>query len=154
MILHLIFLNLIFAIIVVYGQNNVLTNECEPVNKLLGKDPSFDCCSYNGITCTDGHVIKIELNSKGLNGAIPSELGDLTKLEILNLNENNLTGSIPSQLGNLSNLNNLELSNNNLSGQIPSELGKLSNLTSLRLGTNNLSGHIPVELVLLSKLKT
>ena len=36
-----------------------------------------------------------------LDGTIPTELGRLTKLEILDLELNKLSGTIPTELGNL-----------------------------------------------------
>ena len=35
------------------------------------------------------------------SGYIPKELGDLTKLELLDLRDNNLTGSIPAEIGRM-----------------------------------------------------
>ncbi|WVZ14846.1 hypothetical protein V8G54_012412 [Vigna mungo] len=47
---------------------------------------------------------------------------------------NSLEGSIPYQLGNLSKLQNLDLKGNSLEGNVPSQLGKLSNFQKLYLG--------------------
>jgi len=78
-----------------------------------------------------------------LEGEIPSQLGDLTKLSTLNLSWNNLTGPIPPELGNLPNLGSLNLDNNELTGPIPSGLGNLTGLYSLGLANNELTGRIP-----------
>eukprot|EP00833_Pecoramyces_ruminatium_P004153 jgi/Orpsp1_1/1178185/evm.model.c7180000064356.1 len=78
--------------------------ECNPVNTLLGKDKSNNCCLEKGITCENGYIIKIEVAYHGLNGTIPPELGNLSKLEYLILNNNSLSGTIPPELGKLSNL--------------------------------------------------
>ncbi len=96
-----------------------------------------------------GNLSKLEalyLSHNELSGAIPPELGDLSNLTELDLTANQFSGEIPSELGNLSNLKWLTLNDNRLSGEIPSELGNLSNLTSLALGGNRLSGCVPAAL--------
>ncbi|CAN0585445.1 unnamed protein product, partial [Ectocarpus sp. 12 AP-2014] len=50
-----------------------------------------------------------------LAGAIPAQLGALTKLTWLNLSNNGFDGPIPSELGNLSALKELSLWSNQLS---------------------------------------
>jgi len=111
-------------------------------------------CSWDGISCSDGHVSDISLPNKQLTGSIPAELGNLSNLSGLNLSNNQLTGSIPSELGNLSNLKELLISGNQLTGSIPSELGNLSNLERLDLDNNQLSGSIPSQLGNLSNLES
>jgi hypothetical protein len=78
-------------------------------------------------------------------------------VEIINLHGNYVTGMIPSEFGQLSRLDwyiKLDLSYNRLSGTIPSELGKVSYLDNMKLYNNSLSGNIPSELGKLSSLKT
>jgi Leucine-rich repeat (LRR) protein len=43
-------------------------------------------------------------DSSGLQGSLPSEIGNLSLLESLGLSENELTGTIPSELYRLTNL--------------------------------------------------
>jgi hypothetical protein len=81
----------------------------------------------------------------GLSGEIPSEIGNLTNLTVLNLQSNQLTGEIPSWIGNLTNLTQLYLYSNLLTGEIPPEIGSLTNLSSLVLSNNQLAGEIPQE---------
>ena len=88
----------------------------------------------------------LDLRGNDLTGEIPSELGSLAGLEVLYLDRNDLTGEIPPELGSLTNLWELDLGNNRLSGVIPPELGHLANLEDLFLGSNRLSGQIPSEL--------
>ena len=102
-----------------------------------------DACDWYGITCVNGDVAGISLNSNNLVGTIPSELGNLTNLTALSLSSNQLSGAIPAGLGNLTNLTNLWLYGNQLSGAIPSELGNLTNLTNLYLSDNQLTGTVP-----------
>ena len=109
---------------------------------------------WDGISVggTPQRVVEIDLGVSGLNGTIPSELGDLTSLTSLRLYGNELSGQIPTQLRNLANLEILSLGRNQLDGNIPKELGSLSNLTGLWLDQNQLDGNIPKELGSLSNL--
>ena len=91
----------------------------------------------------DGSLSRLVLRDNQLGGPIPSELGSLSSLVVLELDENELTGPIPPELGNLSNLIHLDLSHNQLTGQIPPELGNLPNLGLLYLQYNQLTGPIP-----------
>ena len=109
---------------------------------------------WQGVTTDDeGRVIELHLWENNLIGEIPTELGSLSEMTILELQSNQLTAEIPPELGNLSNLSVLHLWENDLSGEIPAELGNLSNLTVLDLPGNELSGEIPVELGNLSNLE-
>ena len=84
-----------------------------------------------------------------LTGPIPSQLGQLTKLEELFLDSNQLTGEIPPELGQLTKLKRLFLDSNQLTGEIPPELGQLTKLIHLGLSFNQLSGPLPEELIAL-----
>ncbi|MCY4623889.1 MAG: hypothetical protein OXC99_02660 [Chloroflexi bacterium] len=53
---------------------------------------------------------------------IPSELGQLTRLQQLTLADNNLAGEIPVELGQLSDLEVLYLRGNEFSGCVPGAL--------------------------------
>ncbi len=88
----------------------------------------------------------------GLEGPIPTELGNLAGLTTFDLGSNELTGPIPPELGSLSSLRTISLSRNDLAGPIPSELGGLADLTRLDLSYNALSGPIPPELGNLAQL--
>ncbi|KAG5386639.1 hypothetical protein IGI04_038109 [Brassica rapa subsp. trilocularis] len=88
----------------------------------------------------------LDLSGNMLNGPIPPILGNLTFTEKLYLHSNKLTGSIPPELGNMSKLHYLELNDNRLTGHIPPELGKLTDLFDLNVANNNLEGLIPDHL--------
>ena len=95
----------------------------------------------------------LRLDSLGLDGGIPSEIGDLINLTHLSLFGNQLTGSIPPEIGNLINLTYLNLSYNDLTGSIPPEIVNLINLDTLTLGNNQLTGEIPSEIGNLTNLE-
>jgi len=86
------------------------------------------------------------LSSNSLVGSLPSQLGGLTALQVLDVGSNSIAGSIPSQLGSLTNLNTLDLSSNDIAGSLPSSLGSMSSLTSLDVSGNSLTGSVPSSL--------
>ncbi|KAJ6743349.1 LRR RECEPTOR-LIKE SERINE/THREONINE-PROTEIN KINASE-RELATED [Salix viminalis] len=88
----------------------------------------------------------LDLSCNMLSGPIPPILGNLTYTEKLYLHDNHLTGSIPPELGNMTKLHYLELNDNLLTGNIPPELGKLTDLFDLNVANNHLEGPIPDNL--------
>jgi Leucine-rich repeat (LRR) protein len=64
---------------------------------------------WAGVEVKDGHVSSLVLGSHGLNGNLPSSIGNLTGLVELKLEENFLSGNIPFSFGNLTNLQTLAL---------------------------------------------
>ena len=103
--------------------------------------------TWYGVTTDDsGRVIELVLWQNNLNGTIPSELGNLSSLNILNLFDNQLGGTIPPELGKLTSLILLNLSQNELRETIPLALTDLTFLVVLNLSNNQLSGTIPPEL--------
>lgn len=87
--------------------------------------PPLDCDlrRLHGVVQTTpcGRVYLLLLTNNQLNGSLPTELGDLSKLHYLWLTNNKLSGSIPVELSYLNNLKQLLLSGNQLDGNIPSQ---------------------------------
>ena len=83
------------------------------------------------------------MSSNRFVGEIPSYIGDLKRLRILNLSNNILTGHIPPSIGNLTMLESLGLSQNRLSGEIPSQLTQLTFLEWFNVSHNQLVDFIP-----------
>ncbi|GJZ99714.1 receptor kinase-like protein Xa21 [Tanacetum coccineum] len=85
----------------------------------------------------------LNLSENNLFGSLPTEVGDLKKLNYLDLSSNNLSGNIPSSLGGCISLLTLSLKGNLFQGMIPPSLSSLRGLALLDLSHNNLSGQIP-----------
>jgi hypothetical protein len=88
-----------------------------------------------------------------LNGAMPTEIGQLIHLRWMFLGGNRLTGKIPTEVGRLENLLDMQLEDNQLAGAIPTEIGQLTKLRELRLSRNQLTGRVPTELERCSRLQ-
>ena len=101
-------------------------------------------CHWEGIQCTSsGFVEMITLSNLGAGGTISGALGRLQHLKVLDLESNQLQGHIPWDLENCTRLVTLNLMDNQLSGQIPAGLGNLSSLAEVKLAKNALRGKIP-----------
>ena len=91
--------------------------------------------SWSGVTTnSDGRVTALVLNGNGLDGTLPTALGDLSELERLDLQDNALSGALPSELANLTNLTSLLLNESRaLTGPLPDGLRQLSNLETVNI---------------------
>ncbi|KAL1207592.1 Receptor like protein 21 [Cardamine amara subsp. amara] len=89
------------------------------------------------------YMYGMDLSSNELSGVIPTELGNLPKVKVLNLSHNFLSSSIPSSFSNLKDIESLDLSYNMLNGSIPYQLTSLTSLEVFDVSHNNLSGIIP-----------
>ncbi|KAF5771223.1 putative leucine-rich repeat-containing, plant-type, leucine-rich repeat domain superfamily [Helianthus annuus] len=102
--------------------------------------------------CKSSALESLFLESTGLSGHLPDQLGKLIDLKDLALDYNQIVGTIPNSIGQLSSLRTLSFSRNLISGLIPFWIGRLTSLESLDLSDNQLSGNIPYSLGQLSKL--
>lgn len=73
-------------------------------------------------------------------GNIPSDLGEMKSLVLLDLADNDLTGPIPEEIGYLRHLKFLILKENKLSGSIPESFSKLTKLDTAVMDRNDLTG--------------
>ena len=117
-----------------------------PGNRLLNWSEHLPMGEWRGVSISEGRVVEIIVPRLGLDGPIPSELGSLSNLLLLQLWGNRLSGPVPPELGNLRNLYVLGLSYNRLTGQIPHSLSNLTNLQYLWLYGNQFTGCIPEAL--------
>ena len=63
-------------------------------------------------TDEDGRVTDLDLSANQLNGEIPAELGNLSRLKLLYISDNNLTGVLPQSLTGISGLVSFHFHNN------------------------------------------
>lgn len=93
-----------------------------------GTDPCDLKSKWLGVSCDNGKVTSINLQSRSISGTLPSEIGNLVSLRSLSLQGNLFTGALPS-FRNLTNLQQIYLSDNKFSS-IPAETF-FTGLTSL-----------------------
>ena len=112
----------------------------------LNWDAATALTGWDGVTLSGApkRVTGLDLRKRKLTGAIPAELGSLTRLRELILGSNQLTGAIPTEWGSLTRLRRLGVDNNQLTGAVPAELGALTRLTHVSLTGNTLTGCLPV----------
>jgi len=107
----------------------------------------------------------------GYNTTIPTEVGNLRKLQVLKMDwsrfmrhmptevgnlrnlkfwrvkgsyeTNQVSGTIPTQFGNLRKLTEFMMENNTLSGTLPSEIGNMASLEKFTVQDNKISGSLP-----------
>lgn len=127
-------------------KNNLKFNSTMST-KLAKWSQSIDCCSWEGITCNEGHVIGLDLTSKSISGGLEksSSLFNFQHLQSLSLAYNDFNNSqIPSEFERLANLSYLNLSKAGFAGQIPIVISSLTRLVTLDLSTTY---YFPLKLV-------
>jgi len=127
-------------------QFNGLIHSRYDYNNRFGKEKANFTSKKRSETYTTSILIYmsgIDLSHNKLNGSIPYELGNLTRIKSLNLSNNYFTGKIPALFSNLVQVESLDLSYNMLSGQIPPQLNGLTSLEVFSVAHNNLSGATP-----------
>lgn len=125
--------------VVSVSDNNVTDNSSSSV---VSADKVLDL-SHKNLTKIDMSIFdktdleELNVSNNNLIDALPSQIGKLKKLRILNASNNQMTG-VPAEVGQLTNLEILDLSNNQLTG-LPNELANLKNLKTLNLSGNQYS---------------
>ena len=100
------------------------------------------------------HVHSIVMSSNGMDGRLPSAIGKLTHLRMIELaTMPDLRGPIPKSLCDLISLRRLCICRCSLSGRIPDEIGSLIHLEELQFFGNNFVGMVPPSVGNLVNLK-
>jgi Leucine-rich repeat (LRR) protein len=80
----------------------------------------------------------------GIIGTIPTSIGSMSRLEVLELRGNFLDGLFPTALGGLNAIEIVDVQFNQLSGQIPASIGNWSDtITFIQFSNNLFSGTVP-----------
>ena len=89
-------------------------------------------------------------------GSIPTEIGLLSTLFLIDLEHNQITGTIPTEICQLTNLGHLWLRSNDIEGRLPDCFGSAlgDSLLSLNLQDNPMTGALPNQLCELTSLQT
>ncbi|GJN36901.1 hypothetical protein PR202_gb25839 [Eleusine coracana subsp. coracana] len=103
--------------------------------------------------CTDHCTMGRQLLQLNLSGTLAPEIGQLSKMQIMDFMWNSISGSIPKEVGNITSLELLLLNGNHLSGSLPEEIGFLPNLNRIQIDQNQISGPIPKSFAFLNKTK-
>lgn len=99
--------------------------------------------AWYGVGVSNGRVNDLSLRNNNLDGWIPTAIGLLDDLFILDLSGNAIAGPIPPAIGRLQRLRDLTLRDTELTGPLPPEMGNLTGLEYLSLDNTNLSGPLP-----------
>ncbi|CAN6363163.1 unnamed protein product [Urochloa humidicola] len=92
--------------------------------------------------CSPSKLQELYLLGNNIHGSLPTWIGQLTSLVVLDLSQNNLTEALPVTIGRLTSLHTLDLAGNHLTGHVPVEISMLTNLTNFDLSHNDLHGVI------------
>jgi Leucine-rich repeat (LRR) protein len=116
--------------------------------------------SYNKLTsnCTSlfhlDSITELYVSHNFLGGALPSHLGYMPTINIMDISDNQFVGYLPNSFSNVLMLTYLNFSHNSLEGSILDSLRSLTNLETLDLSWNNLTGIIPNYLTNFTDLST
>ena len=93
-----------------------------------------EVCDWFGLECGFiDEVHKFSMPENGLSGTLPTYLGFLDSIRVLDLTDNeNITGPIPSEMGKMESLRSLVMPDLSLTGTIPTEFGEFVGSTTLK----------------------
>ncbi len=110
--------------------------------------------NWKGVTIVNNKVVALKLTNNNLNGELPTSIGNLIHLKVLNLHNNTIKGNIPVSIGNLGKLISLNISLNIFQGNVPEEISKIESLEYLYIYSNDFIGFLPSKVNKLPNLKS
>ncbi|XP_055801907.1 receptor-like protein 6 [Solanum dulcamara] len=113
-------------------------------NFLQGPLPSSICNSS---------LLMLDLSHNYFNDSIPSCLGSMAELKVLDLRENNFSGNLPPLCSRSTSLTTIVLNGNHFEGPVPVSLLNCTGLEVLDLGTNAITDTFPAWLGTLQHLE-
>ncbi|KAL5703317.1 hypothetical protein ACHQM5_028420 [Ranunculus cassubicifolius] len=129
-------------------EGNITANfeHCQGLQRLYFSDNRLSGIVSKEVLGLSRQVTEIFLSRNYFSGLLPSEVGNLINLRVIDVSENRIVGQIPSTLGSCLVLEELRLDGNHFQGVIPSTFKYLKGLQVVNLSRNNLSGNIPKDL--------
>jgi hypothetical protein len=114
-----------------------------------------DECTWYGVTCEENTLVtQINMTANTVAGTLSNEIARLSHLKELILKDNMFEGSIPSTIGTMSRLRVLDLRYNAIRGRLDElELSNMMELEVLDLRENEILGSLPKSLYSLTRLK-
>ncbi|XP_027368448.1 probable inactive receptor-like protein kinase At3g56050 [Abrus precatorius] len=105
----------------------------------------IDPCSWFGVECSHGNVVRLNLKDLYLEGTLAPEIGKLAHIKSIILRNNSFFGEIPKEILHLEKLEVLDFGYNNFTGPLPFDLGSIPSLTTLLLDNNDYIGNLSPE---------
>ncbi|CAB9499824.1 Inherit from bctoNOG: RHS repeat-associated core domain-containing protein [Seminavis robusta] len=96
----------------------------------------------------------LDLGNNCLQGTVPSEINNLSRLSSLNFEANNiLSGRIATEFGRFADLKLFSISNTAIRARIPRQYGALTKLEELRMANTLVGGDIPAAVANMTSLR-
>lgn len=130
------------------GKTDVIWNSMPSLEYLYLEDNDFTGTLPNNLVSNfNSALVNLDVSSNRLSGALPNDVFQLNRLEILDLHGNRFDSNIPGNIPeNNDRLKFVALQNNMLSGTIPSTIAILQRLSHLDVTSNKLTGTLPKEM--------
>jgi hypothetical protein len=128
-----------YALMLFYLQET----ETDKWTNATGWGTSPDECSWYGIECIWGFVVKVELNRNNLVGTIRPDVALLRYLTTLTLVGNKLSGSLPRSISNFVDMDFFNMAYNSFSGTVPDVFNYWNEIRYFSISGNNFSGILP-----------
>lgn len=131
------------------GKTDVIWNSMPSLEYLYLEDNGFTGTLPASLLLSNFNsaLVTLDISSNRLTGALPNDVFQLKRLEILDMHDNRFDSNIPGNIPeNSDRLKFVALHSNKLNGTIPSTIANLQRLSHLDVTNNRLTGTIPKEM--------